>query len=74
MSDLGVEVCFRKFQSRPIEFQPRHFLSSPDSGLRQRNLSCSSYSISTVGRIRAPRADGKEAIVMVTPSKFEKKG
>ncbi|KAJ8747252.1 hypothetical protein K2173_014398 [Erythroxylum novogranatense] len=63
MSDVGAEVCFHKFQSRPNEFQPLHFLSSLDSGLRQRNFSCFSYSISTVGRIRVPRADGKEAIV-----------
>ncbi|KAJ8750221.1 hypothetical protein K2173_014136 [Erythroxylum novogranatense] len=74
MSDLGAEVCFHKFHSQPNEFQPLHFFSSPDSGLRQQNFSCSSYGISTVGRIRAPRADGKEAIVLVTPYNFEKNG
>ncbi|KAE8661697.1 ABC transporter B family member 26 [Hibiscus syriacus] len=67
MLDVGAEVSFHKFHPQMNQFHPLHFFSSPDSGKIQENCSCSSYGINTVGIIRAPRGDGKEAIVLVTP-------
>ncbi|CAL5371794.1 unnamed protein product [Camellia sinensis] len=64
---LSAEVCYHKFHPQLNKFYPLHFFSGPDSGIIQENCSCSSYSINTVGIIRAPRGDGKEAIVLVTP-------
>lgn len=67
MVDLGAEVCYHKFHPQLNKFHPLHFFSGPDSGIIQENCSCSSYGINAVGIIRAPRGDGKEAIVLVTP-------
>ncbi|XP_052195542.1 uncharacterized protein LOC127803388 [Diospyros lotus] len=67
MTDLGAEVSYHKFQPRLNKFHPLHFFSGPDRGIIQENNSCSSYGINVVGIIRAPRGDGKEAIVLVTP-------
>ncbi|CAI0456265.1 unnamed protein product [Linum tenue] len=72
LSDLGVEVGYHKFEPHQNQFHPLHFFSSPDSGLSRENGSCSSYGINVVGIIRAPQADGKEAIVLVTPFNFRK--
>lgn len=67
MSDLGAEVTHHKFYPQLKQFHPLHFFKSPDSGNIGKNISCSSLGINTVGIIRAPRGDGKEAIVLVTP-------
>ncbi|XP_031098520.1 glycosylphosphatidylinositol anchor attachment 1 protein [Ipomoea triloba] len=67
IKDLGGEVNFHKFQPQVDKFQPLRFFSSPDPEIVQENYSCSTYGINTVGIIRAPRGDGKEAIVLVTP-------
>nr|GMD78135.1 glycosylphosphatidylinositol anchor attachment 1 protein [Ipomoea batatas] len=67
IKDLGGEVNFHKFQPQVDKFQPLRFFSSPDPEIVQENYSCSAYGINTVGIIRAPRGDGKEAIVLVTP-------
>ncbi|KAI3463034.1 hypothetical protein Pfo_019697 [Paulownia fortunei] len=67
MVELGSEVNYHKFQPISSNFHPLHFFLGPDAGIIQENYSCSSYGINTVGIIRAPRGDGKEAIVMVTP-------
>ncbi|KAL3376553.1 hypothetical protein AABB24_003140 [Solanum stoloniferum] len=67
ITDLGGEVNFHKFLPQVNKFNPLHFFSSPDQGIAQENYTCSSYGINTVGFIRAPRGDGKEAIVLVTP-------
>ncbi|XP_075090525.1 uncharacterized protein LOC107824956 [Nicotiana tabacum] len=67
IADLGGEVNFHKFLPQVNKFNPLHFFSSPDQGIVQENYSCSSYGINTVGFIRAPNGDGKEAIVLVTP-------
>ncbi|KAK4426125.1 Glycosylphosphatidylinositol anchor attachment 1 protein [Sesamum alatum] len=67
MVELGGEVNYHKFQPISTKFHPLHFFLGPDAGVIQENYSCSSYGINTVGIIRAPRGDGKEAIVMVTP-------
>lgn len=74
MLDLGAEVSFHKFHPQMNHFHPLHFFSSPDSDIIQENNSCSSYGINTVGIIRAPRGDGKEAIVLVTPYNSLKSG
>ncbi|PIN10118.1 Glycosylphosphatidylinositol anchor attachment protein GAA1 [Handroanthus impetiginosus] len=65
--ELGGEVSYHKFQPVSNKFHPLHFFLGPDAGIIHENYSCSSYGINTVGIIRAPRGDGKEAIVMVTP-------
>ncbi|XP_062151451.1 uncharacterized protein LOC133859893 isoform X2 [Alnus glutinosa] len=67
MSDLGAEVSYHKFYPRSNQFHPLHFFSYPESGTIRENVSCSSHGLNTVGIIRAPRGDGKEAIVLVTP-------
>ncbi|KAL3526387.1 hypothetical protein ACH5RR_011043 [Cinchona calisaya] len=67
ISALGAEVNYHKFRSQLNRFHPLQFFASPDPGNIQENFSCSSYAINTVGIIRAPRGDGKEAIVLVTP-------
>lgn len=67
MSDLGAEVNHHRFHSQTAQFHPLQFFSSPDSRIIEQNISCSSYGTNTVGIIRAPRGDGKEAIVLVTP-------
>ncbi|OMO59272.1 Gaa1-like, GPI transamidase component [Corchorus capsularis] len=74
MLDLGAEVSFHKFHPQLNQFHPLHFFSSPDSGMIQENFSCSSYAVNAVGIIRAPRGDGKEAIVLVTPYNALKSG
>ncbi|OMO69343.1 Gaa1-like, GPI transamidase component [Corchorus olitorius] len=74
MLDLGAEVSFHKFHPQLNQFHPLHFFSSPDSGMIQENFSCSSYAVNAVGIIRAPRGDGKEAIVLVTPYNSLKSG
>ncbi|KAJ4832904.1 hypothetical protein Tsubulata_048204 [Turnera subulata] len=74
MSNLGAEVGYHKFQPQLNQFHPLHFFSSPDSSIPDHNLTYSSYGISVVGIIRAPRGDGKEAIVLVTPYNFGKNG
>ncbi|XP_071693220.1 uncharacterized protein [Rutidosis leptorrhynchoides] len=67
MANLGGEVSYHKFQSQPNKFHPLHFFISPDAEANNGNGTCESYGTNTVGIIRAPRGDGKEAIVLVTP-------
>lgn len=67
MADVGAEVSYQKFYPQSNQFDPLQFFAGPDSGVIQENCSCSSHGINTVGIIRAPRGDGKEAMVLVTP-------
>lgn len=67
MAELGGDVSFHNFHPESSKFHPPHFFSSPDPGIAKANYSCSSYGVNTVGIVRAPRGDGKEAIVLVTP-------
>lgn len=67
LAALGAEVNHHRFYPQFNQFHPLHFFSTPDSAISQGNLSCSNYGVSTIGIIRAPRGDGKEAIVLVTP-------
>lgn len=67
MSDLGAEVNHHRFLAPSSSFHPLHFFSSPDPGILHDNFNRSRFGINTVGIIRAPRGDGKEAIVLVTP-------
>ncbi|PWA38543.1 Gaa1-like, GPI transamidase component [Artemisia annua] len=67
MANLGGEVSYHKFQNQPNKFHPLHFFTSPDAEANIGNSSCESYATNTVGIIRAPRGDGKESIVLVTP-------
>ncbi|KAK9050598.1 hypothetical protein SSX86_030432 [Deinandra increscens subsp. villosa] len=67
MANLGGEVSYHKFQNHPNKFHPLHFFTSPDTEANHVNKTCESHATNTVGIIRAPRGDGKEAIVLVTP-------
>lgn len=67
MSALGADVNFHSYHPQSTQFHPLHFFSSPDFGIIHENVSCSLQGVNTVGIIRAPRGDGKEAIVLVTP-------
>ncbi|GKD03961.1 glycosylphosphatidylinositol anchor attachment 1 protein, partial [Tanacetum coccineum] len=67
MANLGGEVGYHKFQNQPNKFHPLHFFTSPDAEANHGNTTCESYATNTVGIIRAPRGDGKESIVLVTP-------
>lgn len=72
MTDLGAEVNYHKFHPQVTQFHPLQFFSSSDSRIVEQNISCLSYGVNTVGIIRAPRGDGKEAIVLVTPYNSDK--
>ncbi|XP_042515688.1 glycosylphosphatidylinositol anchor attachment 1 protein isoform X2 [Macadamia integrifolia] len=68
MADLGVEFYHHKFHPQTNHFHPLDpFSGKSYSGKITENSSCAVYGINTVGIIRAPRGDGKEAIVLVTP-------
>nr|CCW28846.1 putative glycosyl phosphatidyl inositol transamidase like protein [Arachis duranensis] len=67
MLGLDAEVTYHNFYPQLNQFHPLHFFTSPDSSIISKNISCASIGINTVGIIRAPRGDGKEAIVLVTP-------
>ncbi|OVA20791.1 Gaa1-like [Macleaya cordata] len=67
MEESDAEVYHHKFHGKISQFRPLHFFSDiPYSGIMLENGSAS-HGINTVGIIRAPRGDGKEAIVFVTP-------
>ncbi|XP_057791622.1 uncharacterized protein LOC131008670 isoform X2 [Salvia miltiorrhiza] len=65
--ELGGEVNYQKFQPVSDNLHPLQFFLGPDAGIVRENYSCTSYGINTVGIVRAPRGDGKESIVIVTP-------
>ncbi|XP_074561814.1 GPI transamidase component gaa1-like, partial [Curcuma longa] len=65
---VGAESYYHKFVPRANKFNPLHFFSSTTDNLElQANPSCGSFILNAVGIIRAPRGDGKETIVLVTP-------
>ncbi|CAN8255874.1 unnamed protein product [Cochlearia groenlandica] len=70
MSEMGAEVYRQKFHPEGNQFHPLHFFSGPASNTLLGNLSCASYGVNLAGIIRAPRGDGKESIVLVTPYDF----
>ncbi|WOL00628.1 glycosylphosphatidylinositol anchor attachment 1 protein [Canna indica] len=73
MVDVGAESYYHKFHPRANNFQPLHFFSSITNNLEmQDNCSSTSFGLNSVGIIRAPRGDGKEAIVLVTPYNSQK--
>lgn len=73
MSHLGAEVYYHKFEEETKQFHPFHFFSSiHTSGSVHGNGSTTALGINTVGIIRAPRGDGKESIVMVSPYNSQK--
>ncbi|KAL4568319.1 hypothetical protein LXL04_023928 [Taraxacum kok-saghyz] len=67
MENMGGEVSYHKFQTQQNNFHPLHFFTSPDADTNFVNKTCESYAMNTIGIIRAPRGDGKESIVLVTP-------
>ncbi|KAM0954028.1 putative GPI transamidase component Gaa1 [Dioscorea sansibarensis] len=71
MADVGAEVYYHKFQSQSNQFHPFRFFSCDSNSAVTESNSNTSYGLNTVGIIRAPRGDGKEAIVLVTPYNAE---
>ncbi|XP_039158068.1 glycosylphosphatidylinositol anchor attachment 1 protein isoform X2 [Eucalyptus grandis] len=74
ISDLGGEVGYHQFYPDSSRFHPLHLFSVPDTGIVQENINCSCHGISVTGIVRAPRGDGKEAIVLVTPYNYTNAG
>ncbi|KAF5740409.1 GPI transamidase component family protein [Tripterygium wilfordii] len=70
ISNLGAEASYHKFHPPMNRFHPLHFFATPDSEMIEGSTNCSIYGVNMVGIIRAPRGDGKEAIVLVTPYNF----
>lgn len=68
IEDLGAEVCYHKFPPRSKHFHPLKFFASTTNDMAiQSNGTDTKFGINTIGIVRAPRGDGKEAIVLVTP-------
>ncbi|RLM91566.1 glycosylphosphatidylinositol anchor attachment 1 protein [Panicum miliaceum] len=68
IEELGAEVCYHKFLPHSKRFHPLKFFTSMSNDMAiQPNGTDTNFGINTVGIIRAPRGDGKEAIVLVTP-------
>ncbi|CAI9277105.1 unnamed protein product [Lactuca saligna] len=67
MANMGGEVSYHNFQTQQNNFHPLHFFTSPNAEANFVNKTRESSAINTIGIIRAPRGDGKESIVLVTP-------
>ncbi|CAN6340452.1 unnamed protein product [Urochloa humidicola] len=68
IQDLGAEVCYHKFLPHSKHFHPLKFFTSMSNDMAiQPNRTDTNFGLNTIGIIRAPRGDGKEAIVLVTP-------
>ncbi|XP_072961254.1 uncharacterized protein [Typha angustifolia] len=73
MGDVGAEVYNHKFLPHINYFHPLYFFSPmPNTGITENNKSSRSFGVNSVGIIRAPRGDGKEAIVLVSPYNSQK--
>lgn len=66
MQDVGAEVYHHNFHSRENQFHPVRFFSGMDFFGGQENATCASWGLNSIGILRAPQGDGKEAIVLVT--------
>jgi len=65
---LGAEVCYHKFIPHSKNFHPLKFFTSMTNDMAiQPNGTDTNFGINTIGIVRAPRRDGKEAIVLVSP-------
>uniref|UniRef100_A0A0A8Y8E3 GPI transamidase component family protein / Gaa1-like family protein n=1 Tax=Arundo donax TaxID=35708 RepID=A0A0A8Y8E3_ARUDO len=65
---LGAELCYHKFLPHSKHFHPLKFFTSMINDMAiQLNGTGTNFGMNTIGIIRAPRGDGKEAIVLVTP-------
>jgi GPI-anchor transamidase subunit GAA1 len=68
IEDLGAELCYHKFLPSNQNFRPMKFFTSMTNDMAtQPNHTYTNFGINTIGIIRAPQGDGKEAIVLVTP-------
>ncbi|KAG8055836.1 hypothetical protein GUJ93_ZPchr0001g30757 [Zizania palustris] len=68
MTNLGAEVYYHEFLPQSKHFHPLKFFTSTASSMAVKpNGTYANFGINTIGIIRAPRGDGKEAIVLVTP-------
>jgi GPI-anchor transamidase subunit GAA1 len=68
IEDLGAELCYHKFLPSNKHFHPmKIFTSMTNEMANQPNHTYTNFGMNTIGIIRAPRGDGKEAIVLVTP-------
>jgi GPI-anchor transamidase subunit GAA1 len=66
IEDLGAEFCYHKFPTSNKHFHPMKFFTSMTNDMATQS-NYTNFGINTIGIIRAPRGDGKEAIVLVTP-------
>ncbi|CAM0882139.1 unnamed protein product [Alopecurus aequalis] len=68
MKELGADVCYHEFLPHSKHFHPLKFFTSMTNDLAAHpNGTYTNSGTNTIGIIRAPRGDGKEAIVLVTP-------
>ncbi|KAF0916865.1 hypothetical protein E2562_014605 [Oryza meyeriana var. granulata] len=68
MKNLGAEVYYHEFLPDSKCFHPLKFFTSMTNNMAVKyNGTYTNFGINTIGIIRAPRGDGKEAIVLVTP-------
>lgn len=67
MEDVGAEAYYHKLRSDNLQFSPLGFFSSACTMELKNSSDCTLIGVSSVGIIRAPRGDGKESIVLVTP-------
>ncbi|TVT98881.1 hypothetical protein EJB05_55769, partial [Eragrostis curvula] len=73
IEDLGAESCYHKFLPHNNHFHPMKFFTSMTNDMAiEPNRTYNNFGINTIGIIRAPRGDGKEAIVLVTPYNSQK--
>uniref|UniRef100_A0A0E0C654 Glycosylphosphatidylinositol anchor attachment 1 protein n=1 Tax=Oryza meridionalis TaxID=40149 RepID=A0A0E0C654_9ORYZ len=71
--NLGAEVYYHEFLPDSKCFHPLKFFTSVTNNMAAKpNGTYTNFGINTVGIIRAPRGDGKEAIVLVTPYNSQK--
>jgi hypothetical protein len=73
IEDLGAEFYYHKFLPSNQNFRPMKFFTSMTNDMAtQPNHTYTNFGINTIGIIRAPQGDGKEAIVLVTPDNSQR--
>ncbi|ERN06924.1 hypothetical protein AMTR_s00005p00261230 [Amborella trichopoda] len=70
MAETGADVYYHSFYSRKKQFHPMSFFMG--APMEDNNNHSSTHAVNSVGIIRAPHGDGKEAIVLVSPYNSDK--
>ncbi|KAL4193030.1 hypothetical protein AMTRI_Chr06g174840 [Amborella trichopoda] len=70
MAETGADVYYHSFYSRKKQFHPMSFFMG--APMEDNNNHSSTRAVNSVGIIRAPHGDGKEAIVLVSPYNSDK--